>query len=109
MREWRAGYEQSLSALYQVNRESDIYTKTSLMLGVGEYAHEIYQTLSDLREVGVDIVTLGQYLQPSRSHLDVTEYVHPQRLRYLAARRRRGTELPLLCRRPDGSVLLPCR
>jgi lipoic acid synthetase len=47
------------------------------MLGVGEYAHEIYQTLSDLRSVGVDIVTLGQYLQPSSSHLEVSRYVHP--------------------------------
>jgi lipoic acid synthetase len=63
--------------LRQVDRESDIHTKTSLMLGVGEYAHEIYQTLSDLRQIGVDIVTLGQYLQPSRSHLEVSEYVHP--------------------------------
>ncbi|WP_018256797.1 lipoyl synthase [Halomicrobium katesii] len=77
VRDRRAGYEQSLSVLGQVDRESDIYTKTSLMLGVGEYAHEIYQTLSDLREVGVDVVTLGQYLQPSRSHLEVSEYVHP--------------------------------
>jgi len=77
VRDRRAGYEQSLSVLRQVDRESDIYTKTSLMLGVGEYAHEVYQTLSDLRQVGVDVVTLGQYLQPSRSHLEVTEYVHP--------------------------------
>ncbi len=77
VRDRRAGYDQSLDVLRQVDRESDIYTKTSLMLGVGEYAHEIYQTLSDLREVGVDIVTLGQYLQPSRSHLDVFSYVHP--------------------------------
>jgi lipoic acid synthetase len=49
------------------------------MLGVGEYDHEIYQTLSDLRAVGVDIVTLGQYLQPSRSHLEVSDYVHPDK------------------------------
>ena len=77
VRDRRAGYEQSLDVLQQVDRESDIYTKTSLMLGVGEYDHEIYQTLSDLRNVNVDIVTLGQYLQPSRSHLDVFEYVHP--------------------------------
>ena len=77
VRDRRAGYEQSLSVLEQVQRESDIYTKTSLMLGVGEYQHEIYQTLKDLREADVDIVTLGQYLQPSRSHLDVERYVHP--------------------------------
>jgi lipoic acid synthetase len=77
VRDRRATYEQSLSVLEQVDRESDIYTKTSLMLGVGEYDHEIYQTLGDLREVDVDIVTFGQYLQPSRSHLEVFEYVHP--------------------------------
>jgi len=77
VRDRRAGYEQSLSVLRQVSRESDIYAKTSLMLGVGEYAHEVYRTLRDLRAVGVDVVTLGQYLQPSRSHLEVSEYVHP--------------------------------
>ncbi|WP_433628592.1 lipoyl synthase [Halomicrococcus sp. NG-SE-24] len=77
VRDPRAGYEQSLAVLEQVERESDIYTKTSIMLGVGEYDHEVYQTLSDLREVEVDVVTLGQYLQPSRTHLDVESYVHP--------------------------------
>ncbi len=77
VRDRRAGYEQSLSVLRQVDRESELYTKTSLMLGVGEYDHEIYQTLRDLKTVGVDVVTLGQYLQPSRSHLEVSEYVHP--------------------------------
>ena len=77
VRDRRAGYEQSLSVLERVAETSDIYTKTSLMLGVGEYDHEVYQTLSDLREFGVDIVTFGQYLQPSRSHLEVFEYVHP--------------------------------
>ena len=77
VRDRRAGYEQSLSVLRQVAREADAYAKTSLMLGVGEYHHEVYQTLRDLRAVGVDIVTFGQYLQPSRSHLAVSEYVHP--------------------------------
>ncbi|RDZ66295.1 lipoyl synthase [Haloferax sp. Atlit-12N] len=77
IRDRRAGYEQSLSVLQQVTDESDIHTKTSVMLGLGEHAHEVYQTLSDLREADVDIVTFGQYLQPSRSHLDVFEYVHP--------------------------------
>ncbi|WP_350356154.1 lipoyl synthase [Halorarius halobius] len=76
VRDRRAGYEQSLSVLRQV-AESDCYAKTSIMLGVGEYAHEVYQTLSDLKQAGVDIVTFGQYLQPSRSHLEVFDYVHP--------------------------------
>ncbi|PSP58660.1 lipoyl synthase [Halobacteriales archaeon QH_8_67_36] len=77
VRDRRAGYEQSLSVLRQADRESGVFTKTSLMLGVGEYAHEVYQTLSDLQHVGTDIVTFGQYLQPSRSHLEVSEYIHP--------------------------------
>ncbi|UIO99814.1 lipoyl synthase [Halobaculum sp. CBA1158] len=77
VRDRRAGYGQTLDVLERVDRESDIHTKTSVMLGLGEYDHEVYRTLRDLRSVGVDIVTLGQYLQPSRSHLDVFEYVHP--------------------------------
>jgi len=77
VRDRRAGYEQSLSVLQQAAEVSDAFTKTSLMLGVGEYHHEVYQTMRDLRSVGVDIVTFGQYLQPSRSHLEVSEYVHP--------------------------------
>lgn len=79
VRDRRAGYEQSLSVLEQVGDADDVYAKTSIMLGVGEHDHEVYQTLSDLRERGVDVVTLGQYLQPSRSHLDVADYVHPQK------------------------------
>ncbi|WP_313693135.1 lipoyl synthase [Halorarum halobium] len=77
VRDRRANYGQTLDVLEQVSGESDVYTKTSVMLGLGEYDHEVYRTLRDLREADVDIVTLGQYLQPSRSHLDVFEYVHP--------------------------------
>jgi lipoic acid synthetase len=77
VRDRRAGYEQSLSVLERIADAPDVYAKTSLMLGVGEYDHEVYRALSDLREIGVDIVTFGQYLQPSRSHLEVFEYVHP--------------------------------
>ena len=77
VRDRRAGYQQTLDVLERVERTSDIRTKTSIMLGLGEYDHEVYRTLRDLRAVGVDIVTLGQYLQPSRSHLDVFDYVHP--------------------------------
>jgi lipoic acid synthetase len=77
VRDRRAGYAQSLEVLRQAERKADVYTKTSLMLGIGEHDHEVYQTLQDIHEADVDIVTLGQYLQPSRSHLDVAEYVHP--------------------------------
>jgi lipoic acid synthetase len=76
VRDPRAGYGQSLDVLARA-AASEAYAKTSLMLGLGEYGHEVYRTLSDLRAVGVDVVTLGQYLQPSESHLPVTEYVHP--------------------------------
>ncbi len=79
VRDRRASYEQSLSVLEQVSKASEIHTKTSLMLGIGEYDHEIYRTLGDLRETGVDIVTFGQYLQPSRSHLEVSTHVHPDK------------------------------
>ncbi|MBP1954430.1 lipoic acid synthetase [Halarchaeum rubridurum] len=79
VRDPRAGYEQSLSVLRQVERDADVYTKTSLMLGVGERDHEVYETLVDLRDAGVDVVTFGQYLQPSASHLDVETYVHPHK------------------------------
>ncbi|MFB6119310.1 lipoyl synthase [Halosegnis sp.] len=78
VRDRRAGYEQSLSVLEQV-AAAEPYAKTSLMLGVGEYDHEVYQTMTDLQEIGVDILTLGQYLQPSTSHLEVSEYVHPEK------------------------------
>jgi lipoic acid synthetase len=78
VRDRRAGYEQSLKVLERY-AESDAYAKTSLMLGVGEYDHEVYQAMGDLREVGTDIVTFGQYLQPSRSHLEVFDYVHPDK------------------------------
>ncbi len=79
VRDRRAGYDQSLSVLEQVDRESDTYTKTSIMLGHGEYDHEVYQTLADCRERGVDIVTLGQYLRPSADHLPVARYDHPDK------------------------------
>ncbi|MFW6448081.1 MAG: lipoyl synthase [Halobacteriota archaeon] len=77
VRDPRAGYAQSLGVLGRVDETSDIYTKSSLMLGHGEYAHEVYETLEDLRGHGVDIVTLGQYLRPSPEHLPVRDYVHP--------------------------------
>lgn len=77
VRDRRAGYDQSLDVLEQIATESDGYAKTSIMLGLGERDHEIYRTLADLRAVGVDIVTFGQYLRPSRDHLPVEEYVHP--------------------------------
>ncbi|QZA89678.1 lipoyl synthase [Salinarchaeum sp. IM2453] len=81
LQEWvrdpRAGYWQSINVLEYVDQVSDIHTKTSIMLGLGEYDHEVYQALTDLREANVDIVTFGQYLRPSAPNLPVEEYVHP--------------------------------
>jgi lipoic acid synthetase len=53
------------------------YTKSSLMVGLGETEGEVIQTMKDLRSVGVDILTVGQYLRPTQRHIEVKEYVHP--------------------------------
>jgi lipoic acid synthetase len=78
VRDPRASYEQTLAVLAHAKQyRPDVLSKTSLMLGLGEKDHEIMQTLQDLREVGVDIVTLGQYLRPTPNHLTVERYVTP--------------------------------
>jgi len=79
VRDPRAGYDQSLEVLAHVKRlESRRITKSSLMLGLGETKHEVRQALEDLRRVGVDVVTLGQYLRPSKKQLPVREYIPPE-------------------------------
>jgi lipoic acid synthetase len=79
VRDPRAGYEQTLRVLdYAKRQHGQVLTKTSVMLGLGESAAEIAETLDDLRAVGVDIVTLGQYLQPTLNHLPVERFVTPQ-------------------------------
>lgn len=55
-----------------------LYTKTSIMLGLGETKEEVLQTMKDLREIDVDVVTFGQYLRPTENHLAVVEYVKPE-------------------------------
>ncbi len=77
----QARYSRTLELLQAVkNMDSGIYTKSGMMLGLGETHDEILQTLRDLRSVGVDAVTIGQYLRPTTSgHLPVEEYVHPDR------------------------------
>ena len=79
VRDRRASYKQSLGVLEYVKHVSKIYTKTSLMLGLGEEDQEIEKTLKDLRAVDCDIVTFGQYLQPTQKHLKVTNYVSPEK------------------------------
>jgi len=78
VRDPRASYEQTLSVLaHAKNHRPDILIKTSLMLGLGERDHEITETMDDLREIGVDILTLGQYLRPTPNHLAIERYVTP--------------------------------
>lgn len=82
VRDPRAGYRQSLNVLAAVKtRDSQMYTKSSIMLGLGETREEVMQTLEDLRSVGCDVVTFGQYLQPTPRHLKVVEYVSPDQFR----------------------------
>jgi lipoyl synthase len=79
VRDNRAGYWQTLNVLaFAKQYRPDVLTKTSLMLGLGETDEEIIQTMDDLRAQNVDILTLGQYLQPTRNHLPVMRYVTPE-------------------------------
>jgi len=86
VRDKRATYEQSLRILRHAKaRAPQRYTKTSLMVGLGESEAEIERAMDDARAVGVDIFTLGQYLQPSKKHLPVEEYVTPEKFDRLGA------------------------
>jgi lipoic acid synthetase len=75
----RATYERSLDVLSKVKgrRGRAIFTKSGLMLGLGETEPELFQAMTDLRRVGCDILTLGQYLQPTLKHLPVVEFIPP--------------------------------
>lgn len=71
-------YERSLSVLRRVKeRHPGMPTKSGIMVGLGEQFDEVVSVMRDLREVGCDLLTIGQYLRPSRKHLSVTEFVHP--------------------------------
>lgn len=75
----RATYDRSLAVLAMVKQRAtyEVYTKSGLMLGLGETEEELTQTMHDLREADCDVLTLGQYLQPTVKHLSVKEYIHP--------------------------------
>ena len=80
VRDPRAGYEQTLAVLAHAKvHRPDVLTKTSLMVGLGETDAELLETLHDLQAIGVDIVTFGQYLQPTRNHLPVARFVTPEK------------------------------
>ena len=74
----QAKYERSLEVLRYLKQEGIRRTKSGIMLGLGETEEEVLQTLHDLRGASVDIVTLGQYLQPSKKHLPVQEFITPE-------------------------------
>jgi len=85
VRDARASYDQSLQVLEKINRyqiDPRIYTKSSIMIGLGETDEEIIQTMADLRSAGVSILTIGQYLQPTSRHLPVVEYVAPEKFNW---------------------------
>lgn len=78
IRDRRATYQQSLSVLRTAKEtKPTLVTKTSLMLGFGESDEQVKQTLRDLRAVGCDVVTFGQYMRPTKRHMKVVEYVTP--------------------------------
>lgn len=80
VRDPRATYRQSLSVLDLVKKKDPTrYTKSSIMLGLGEKDDEVIQALKDLRSVDCDVVTFGQYLQPTKRHLKVEEYITPEK------------------------------
>ena len=83
IRDRRANYQQSLTVLENIKKyNKTIYTKSSLMLGLGEQEEEVLKTMDDLREKRVDIITFGQYLRPTTKHIAVEEYVPPERFKY---------------------------
>ncbi len=92
-REARPGsrYETSVdllrrAALAREERSLPMRVKSSLMLGLGETDEEVFETMADLKQAGVDVVTLGQYLQPTRRHLTVERFVHPDAFQKLKER-----------------------
>jgi lipoic acid synthetase len=72
----QAKYRRSLEVLATL-KQGGMRTKTGIMLGLGETKEEVIQTMQDLVNVGTDVLTLGQYLQPTKKHLKVQRFVHP--------------------------------
>ncbi|KAJ3408250.1 hypothetical protein HDV05_005066 [Chytridiales sp. JEL 0842] len=85
VRDRRATFRQSLSVLEHAKKvKPELVTKTSMMLGLGESDEEVMAAMRDLRSVGVDVVTFGQYMRPTKKHMKVVEYVHPSKFDYWA-------------------------
>lgn len=77
----QAKYERSLEVLSYLRANGINRTKSGIMLGLGELEEEVIQTMQDLRDVNVDIITIGQYLQPSKKHLPVKEFITPEQFK----------------------------
>lgn len=77
----QAKYDQSLGVLRYLKQSGVLRTKSGIMLGLGETEEEVKQTMLDLRDADVDIVTVGQYLQPSKKHLPVKEFITPDQFK----------------------------
>ena len=92
VRDPRAGYGQTLGVLEHAKRcRPAVLTKTSLMLGLGETTDELLRTMDELRAIGCDLLTLGQYLRPTANHLPIARYVTPEEFEsYREAARARG-------------------
>jgi lipoic acid synthetase len=73
----QAKYDRSLEVLFRL-KKGGMRTKSGVMLGLGETEEEVIETMSDLRSVGVDVLTLGQYLQPTSKHLPISEFITPE-------------------------------
>ena len=73
----QGNYDTSLEVLKYIKENSDILTKSGLMIGLGEDFDDIEKTFEDLKSVGCDILTVGQYIQPSKAHLEVSKYYKP--------------------------------
>lgn len=94
VRDRRCGYDQSLGVLAAIKEiDPSAFSKSSIMVGLGEVEDEVVETMRDLRDVGVDFLTLGQYLRPSKKHIALEEFVHPDQF---AAYERIGRELGFL-------------
>lgn len=74
----QAKYERSLEVLRYLKEAGQNRTKTGVMLGLGEEKDEVFQTIEDVRNANVDVITLGQYLQPTKNHLPVKKFITPE-------------------------------
>ncbi len=79
----QAKYERSLDVLAYLKQAGQRRTKTGLMLGLGEEKYEVFQTIEDIRKADVDVITIGQYLQPTKKHLPVKRFVSPEEFQEL--------------------------